>query len=164
MSTNLLLERSGDPVIWRGPIIANVVKQFWADVLRGDVDVQFVDMPPGTGDVPLTVFQSLPMDGIVAGASPLVEMIVEKAVKMARMMRIPIPGLVENMSYFECPACHDRHDLFGQSHAAELAAQFEMKSVSQIPIDPSLAMLCDQGKIESFQGDWLGSLLQAMIL
>ena len=165
MSTNLLLEHGGDPVIWRGPIIANVVKQFWTNVLWGDVDVLFVDMPPGTGDVPLTVFQSLPVDGIVVVASPqeLVEMIVEKAVRMARMMKVPILGLVENMSYFECPTCHDRHYLFGESHAAELAAQFEIEHIAQIPIDPSLATLCDQGKIESFQGDWLNNLLQTII-
>lgn len=165
MSTNLLLEHSGDPVIWRGPIIANVVKQFWTDVPWGEVDVLFVDMPPGTGDVPLTVFQSVPVDGIVVVTSPqeLVEMIVEKAVKMARMMKIPILGLVENMSYFECPTCHDRHYLFGQSHAAGLAAQFEIESVSQIPIDPSLAMLCDQGKIESFQGNWLDGMFQTIV-
>lgn len=165
MSINLLLEDNSDPVVWRGPVIAGAVKQFWTDVCWGNVDYMFVDMPPGTGDVPLTVFQSLPVDGIVVVASPqeLVEMIVEKAVKMARMMNIPVLGLVENMSYFECPTCHDKHYIFGKSHIAELAAQFKIESTAQIPIDPSLAALCDQGKIEAFQGEWLGSLLQSIV-
>lgn len=165
ISTNLLLEHGGDPVIWRGPIIAGVVKQFWTDVCWGDVDIMFVDMPPGTGDVPLTVFQSLPVDGIVVVASPqeLVEMIVEKAVKMARMMSVPVLGVVENMSYFECPACHDKHFIFGRSHIAELAGWFKIESTAQIPIDPSLAALCDQGKIESFSGNWLDGMIQTVM-
>lgn len=165
MSINLLLEDNSDPVVWRGPVIAGAVKQFWTDVCWGDVDYMFVDMPPGTGDVPLTVFQSLPVDGIVVVASPqeLVEMIVEKAVKMARMMNVSVLGLVENMSYFECPTCHDKHYIFGKSHITELAAQFKIEHTAQIPIDPSLATLCDQGKIEAFQGEWLGSLLQSIV-
>lgn len=165
MSINLLLENSSDPVVWRGPKIAGAVKQFWTDVCWGDVDYMFVDMPPGTGDVPLTVFQSLPVDGIIVVASPqeLVEMIVEKAVKMARMMNIPVLGLVENMSYFECPTCHDKHYIFGKSHIAELAAQFKIESTARIPIDPSLAALCDQGKVESFCGNWLDDMTQVII-
>ena len=125
----------------------------------------FVDMPPGTGDVPLTVFQSLPVDGIVVVASPqeLVGMIVEKAVKMTRMMNVPVLGLVENMSYFECPACRDKHFIFGESHIAELAGQFKIDSTAQIPIDPSLATLCDQGKIDSFSGSWLDGMIQTVM-
>ena len=162
MSINLLLEHEGDPVVWRGPIIAGAVKQFWTDVNWGTIDYMFVDMPPGTGDVPLTVFQSLPIDGIIVVASPqeLVEMIVEKAVRMAEMMHVPVLGLVENMSYFECPTCHDKHYIFGQSHIAELAARFQIDSTAQIPIDPALAALCDQGSIEVFTGDWLDQMTQ----
>lgn len=162
MSINLLLEHEGDPVVWRGPIIAGAVKQFWTDVSWGNVDYMFVDMPPGTGDVPLTVFQSLPIDGIIVVTSPqeLVEMIVEKAVRMAEMMHVPVLGLVENMAYFECPTCHDKHFIFGQSHIAELAARFQIDSTAQIPIDPALASLCDQGSIEAFTGDWLDQMVQ----
>lgn len=162
MSINLLLDHEGDPVVWRGPIITGAVKQFWTDVNWGTVDYMFVDMPPGTGDVPLTVFQSLPIDGIIVVASPqeLVEMIVEKAVRMAEMMHVPVLGLVENMSYFECPTCHDKHFIFGQSHIAELAARFQIDSTAQIPIEPALAALCDQGNIEAFTGDWLDRMLQ----
>lgn len=162
MSINLLLDHEGDPVVWRGPIITGAVKQFWTDVNWGTVDYMFVDMPPGTGDVPLTVFQSLPIDGIIVVASPqeLVEMIVEKAVRMAEMMHVPVLGLVENMSYFECPTCHDKHFIFGQSHIAELAARFQIDSTAQIPIEPALAALCDQGNIETFTGDWLDRMLQ----
>lgn len=161
MSLNLLLENDSDPVIWRGPVIAGTVRQFWTDVCWGSVDYMFVDMPPGTGDVPLTVFQSLPVDGIVVVASPqeLVGMIVEKAVKMAQMMNIPILGIVENMSYFECPSCGQRHSVFGESHIEELAARFHIGNTARIPIDPTLASLCDQGRIEFFEGDWLNGLL-----
>lgn len=164
MSINLLLENEGDPVVWRGPIIAGAVKQFWTDVNWGNIDYMFVDMPPGTGDVPLTVFQSLPIDGIIVVASPqeLVEMIVEKAVKMASMMQVPVLGLVENMAYFECPTCHDKHYIFGQSHIAELAARFHINSTAQIPIDPTLASLCDKGSIEAFTGTWLDQMLQVI--
>ncbi len=162
MSINLLLENDNDPVVWRGPIIAGAVKQFWTDVIWGDVDYMFVDMPPGTGDVPLTVFQSLPVDGIIVVASPqeLVRMIVEKAVKMAEMMHIPVLGIVENMSYFECPSCHEKHYIFGCSHAKELAVEFGIDTTEQIPIVPELAALCDNGQIENIQGNWLEHLVQ----
>lgn len=162
MSINLLLDHVNDPVIWRGPLIAGVVKQFWTDVAWGDVDYMFVDMPPGTGDVPLTVFQSLPIDGIIVVTSPqeLVRMIVEKAVKMANMMHIPVLGIVENMSYFECPTCHDRHFIFGQSHVAELAKEFNIDTVAQIPISSDLAALCDAGCIENLHWNWLNSIIQ----
>ena len=164
MSINLLLDHEGDPVVWRGPVIAGAVKQFWTDVNWGDVDYMFMDMPPGTGDVPLTAFQSLPIDGIIVVASPqeLVEMIVEKAVRMADMMHVPVLGLVENMAYFECPTCHDKHFIFGQSHIAELAARFQIGSTAQIPIDPALASLCDQGSMEAFTGGWLDQILQTI--
>jgi Mrp family chromosome partitioning ATPase len=150
MSTNLLLEDDTAPVVWRGPVIAGAVKQFWSDVMWGGIDFMFIDMPPGTGDVPLTVFQSLPVDGIVIVASPqeLVGMIVEKAVNMAAMMKIPVLALVENMSYFECPVCKTRHEIFGASHAAELAAKHGIGVVCKIPIDPSLAAAADAGTIE----------------
>ncbi len=157
MSINLLLENDTDPVIWRGPIIAGAVKQFWTDVCWGDVDYLFVDMPPGTGDVPLTVFQSLPVDGIIVVTSPqeLVGMIVGKAVKMAEMLHVPILGLVENMAYFECPTCHDRHYIFGNSHIEQLASKYGISVTVQFPIDPELASVCDKGAIEDFHTDWL---------
>ena len=162
MSINLLLDNSTDPVVWRGPVIAGAVKQFWSEVNWEQVDYMFVDMPPGTGDVPLTVFQSLPLDGIVVVTSPqeLVEMIVEKAVKMAGLMDIPVLGLVENMAYFECPTCHDKHYIFGQSHIDALAAKYKIQSTAQIPLAPALADLCDQGNIEEFKGNWLDSILE----
>lgn len=157
MSVNLLLEHEDDPVVWRGPIIAGTVKQFWSDVVWKDVDYMFVDMPPGTGDVPLTVFQSLPVDGIVIVTSPqeLVSMIVGKAVNMAKMMNVPILGIVENMSYFECPDCGKRHSVFGDSHIEEVAAQYGAKVLGKLPIAPDLAKACDSGVIELFEGDWL---------
>ncbi|MBE7015200.1 MAG: Mrp/NBP35 family ATP-binding protein [Ruminococcaceae bacterium] len=160
MSVNLLLEKDTDPVIWRGPVIAGMVKQFWTDVVWGDVDYMFVDMPPGTGDVPLTVFQSLPLDGIVVVASPqeLVGMIVEKAVNMAKMMNIPVLGLVENMSYFECPDCGKKHSIFGESKIDELAEKYGIEEVAKIPINPKLAAACDKGMVELFAGDWLSGL------
>ena len=162
MSINLLLANEGDPVVWRGPVIAGAVKQFWSEVNWEQVDYMFVDMPPGTGDVPLTVFQSLPLDGIVVVTSPqeLVEMIVEKAVKMAGLMDIPVLGLVENMAYFECPTCHDKHYIFGQSHIDALAAKYNIQSTAQIPLASALADLCDQGNIEEFKGNWLDSILE----
>ena len=162
MSINLLLANEGDPVVWRGPVIAGAVKQFWSEVNWEQVDYMFVDMPPGTGDVPLTVFQSLPLDGIVVVTSPqeLVEMIVEKAVKMAGLMDIPVLGLVENMAYFECPSCHDKHYIFGQSHIDDLAERYQIKSTAQLPLAPALADLCDQGNIEEFKGNWLDSILE----
>lgn len=160
MSLNLLLEHDTDPVVWRGPVIAGVVKQFWTDVIWGDVDYMFVDMPPGTGDVPLTIFQSLPVDGIIVVTSPqeLVGMIVEKAVKMADMMDIDVLGLVENMSYFECPDCKKRHAIFGESHIDELAKSHNIDTVSRIPINPKLAAACDGGMIELFEGEWLDNI------
>ena len=160
MSINLLLEHDTDPVIWRGPLIGGTVKQFWKDVRWGDVDYMFVDMPPGTGDVPLTVFQSLPVDGIIVVTSPqeLVGMIVEKAVKMADMMNIPVLGLVENMSYFECPTCHDRHYIFGKSNIEQLAAQHHIELTAQIPVNPELASVCDKGSIMDFDAFWLREL------
>ena len=160
MSINLLLENDSDPVVWRGPIIAGTVKQFWTDVIWADVDYMFVDMPPGTGDVPLTVFQSLPVDGIVIVTSPqeLVGMIVEKAVKMANLMNIPVIGIVENMSYFECPSCNEKHSIFGESNIESLAEKFSIDTVSKLPINPKLANLCDRGMIELFEGDWLETI------
>lgn len=150
MSINLLLENDTDPVVWRGPIIAGTVKQFWSDVIWEDVDYMFVDMPPGTGDVPLTVFQSLPVDGIIIVTSPqeLVSMIVSKAVKMAEMMNIPIVGLVENMSYFLCPDNGVKYQIFGESHVEEIAEEHGLKVLAKLPIDPSFASACDHGMIE----------------
>ena len=157
MSINLLLENESDPVVWRGPVIAGVVKQFWKDVIWKDIDYLFVDMPPGTGDVPLTVFQSLPVDGIVIVTSPqeLVSMIVEKAVKMAKLMNIPILGIIENMSYFECPDCGKRHKIYGDSHIEDIAKEYGIPVLAQLPVCPDLAKHCDQGTIELFEGDWL---------
>ncbi|MBR4626759.1 MAG: Mrp/NBP35 family ATP-binding protein [Ruminococcus sp.] len=157
MSVNLLLENESDPVVWRGPVIAGVVKQFWTDVIWKDIDCLVVDMPPGTGDVPLTVFQSLPVNGIVIVTSPqeLVSMIVEKAVKMAKLMNIPILGIVENMSYYECPDCGKRHNIYGESHIDEIAAQYGIPVLAKLPICTDLAKHCDQGTIELFEGEWL---------
>ena len=161
MSINLLLENENDPVVWRGPVIAGAVKQFWTDVVWNDVDFMFVDMPPGTGDVPLTVFQSLPIDGIIVVASPqeLVSMIVGKAVKMAAMMNIPVLGLVENMSYFECPDCGKKISIFGESKIEQTASEYGIKNVARIPINPEFAKLSDAGLIEEFKGDFLDGIL-----
>ena len=150
MSVNLLLADETDPVVWRGPILAGTVKQFWSDVIWGDVEYMFVDMPPGTGDVPLTVFQSLPLDGIIIVTSPqeLVSMIVGKAVKMAKMMDIPILGLIENMSYFECPDCGKKVYPFGESRVEQVAAEYGVDVLAQFPIDPKNAIACDAGEIE----------------
>ena len=157
ISVNLLLEHETDPVVWRSPIITGTVKQFWKDVIWENVDYMFVDMPPGTGDVPLTVFQSLPIDGIVIVASPqeLVSMIVQKAVKMARMMNVPILGLVENMSWFMCPDCGKKHSIFGDSHIEEVAKEYDTQVLAKLPIDPELAKCVDEGKIEFFEGNYL---------
>ncbi len=168
VSTNLILENPTDPVIWRGPVIGGVVEQFWTDVMWGDVDYMFVDMPPGTGDVPLTVFQSLPVDGIIIVTSPqdLVSMIVEKAVNMANMMNIPVLGLVENMSYLECPDCGKKINVFGDSHIDELAKEKGIEVLGKIPVTPKLAELCDAGEIERFEGNWLETIaakLMAML-
>ena len=157
MSINLLLKDESDPVVWRGPIVAGVVQQFWQDVVWENEDYLFVDMPPGTGDVPLTVLQSLPVDGIIVVTSPqeLVSMIVEKAVKMAGLMNAPIIGIVENMAYFECPDCGKTHKIFGDSHIEEIARDYCLPLLARLPIEPKLAALCDTGKIESFEGDWV---------
>lgn len=160
MSINLLLGNETDPVVWRGPVIAGTVKQFWSDVIWNEVDYMFVDMPPGTGDVPLTVFQSLPVDGIIIVTSPqeLVSMIVGKAVKMAKMMNIPILGLVENMSYFVCPDCDKEYEIFGKSHIEEVAKEHEIETFAKLPINPKLAAAGDRGMIELFEGEWLDQI------
>ena len=168
MSMNLLLENETDPVVWRGPIIAGSVKQFWTDVLWGDVDVMFIDMPPGTGDVPLTVFQSIPVDGIVVVTSPqqLVSMIVEKAVHMAGLMKVPVLALVQNMSYVECPGCKEVLRPFGESDIKALAARHDIPATAELPIQSALTAACDAGLIELFEGDWLNGLadtLEAMV-
>ena len=157
MSLNLLVKNETDPVVWRGPVIAGTVKQFWTDVVWNDVDFMFVDMPPGTGDVPLTVFQSIPVDGIIVVASPqeLVSMIVKKALNMASLMNIPVLGLVENMSYLECPDCGKKISVFGESHIDETAKETDTEVLAKIPINPKLASACDAGMIELFEGDWL---------
>lgn len=157
MSINLLLEDETDPVVWRGPVIAGAVKQFWTDVIWTDVDFMFVDMPPGTGDVPLTVFQSLPVDGIIVVTSPqeLVSLIVGKAVKMANLMDIPVLGIVENMSYITCPDCDKKIYLYGDSSIGSVAQSYGLELLGQIPVVPLLAKGCDEGLIELFDGDWL---------
>jgi Mrp family chromosome partitioning ATPase len=164
MSINLLLENDTDPVIWRGPILGNTVKQFWTDVIWGDVDFMFIDMPPGTGDVPLTVFQSLAIDGIIIVTSPqeLVSMIVSKAVKMAEMMSIPVLGLVENMSYFKCPDNGKEYKIFGESHIEEIAEKHNLKVLAKLPIDPKISAACDKGMIELFDGDWFEPLSKSL--
>ena len=160
MSINLLLEDETDPVIWRGPVIGGVVQQFWGDVLWQDVDYMFVDMPPGTGDVALNVFQTLPVDGVIIVASPqeLVSMVVQKAVKMAQMMNIPIVGLVENMSYITCPDCGKKLYPFGEGKTQQAADEYGLPLLARMPIDPELAHLVDQGRIEDFQGNWLDAV------
>lgn len=165
MSVNLLLENETDPVVWRGPVIAGVIKQFWSDVVWNDVDYMFVDMPPGTGDVPLTVFQSLPVSGIVVVTSPqeLVSMIVEKAVKMAEMMNIPVLGLVENMSYFECDECHKKHYIYGESHIEEIAKKYGISNIAKLPMNADFAALGDNGEIERFEGSWLDEFAQKLL-
>ena len=163
MSTNLLLADETDPVIWRGPVISGVVQQFWTDVLW-HCDYLFVDMPPGTGDVSLSVFQSIPVDGIIIVASPqeLVSMVVEKAVKMAEMMEVPIVGVVENMSYLSCPDCGRKIHIFGEGKTAEAAARHNLSVLAEMPIDPALAALVDAGDIESFRGSWLDGAADAL--
>lgn len=162
MSINLLLENDTDPVVWRGPVIAGAVKQFWTDVVWGEVDYMFVDMPPGTGDVPLTVFQSLPVDGIIVVASPqdLVSMIVVKAVKMANMMNIPVLALVENMSYLECPDCGKKINVFGESKIDLTAQKYGIELTAKLPINPNFATLADNGLIEDFNGNYLDTIVE----
>ena len=164
MSINLLLEDEEAPVVWRGPVIAGAVKQFWQEVIWDDVDFLFVDMPPGTGDVPLTVFQSLPVAGVVVVTSPqeLVGMIVDKAVNMADMMHVPVLGIVENMAYYTCPDCGKQHAIFGESHIEAIAAKHGIPNTAKLPIDPAIAAACDAGRIEDVQGDWLSSLADAI--
>ena len=164
MSLNLLTENETDPVIWRGPVIAGVVTQFWTDVVWGDVDYMFVDMPPGTGDVPLTVFQSLPVDGIVVVTSPqdLVSMIVTKAVHMAQMMSIPVLGLIENYSYYQCPDCGAKHAIFGESHLEQEAMQLGLPLLAQLPIDPELAAAIDMGKAETLPVNYLEGVAEQL--
>ena len=164
MSINLLLDNPGDPVVWRGPVIAGAVKQFWTDVIWEDVDYLFVDMPPGTGDVPLTVFQSLPVDGIVIVTSPqdLVSMIVTKAVKMAGMMKIPVLGFVENYAYLQCPDCGKKINVFGKSHLDEVAAQLELPILARLPIDPAVAEAFDNGQMETLDTTGLDAVIQAI--
>ena len=164
MSINLLLDDEEAPVVWRGPVIAGAVKQFWQDVIWEDVDFMFVDMPPGTGDVPLTVFQSLPVDGIVVVTSPqeLVSMIVAKAVKMAELMNIPVLGLVENMSYFKCPDNGKCYRIFGDSHLKETAEAHGLEILAEIPIDPELAKACDEGRIEEFDGSCMDGAVRIL--
>lgn len=164
MSINLLMENETDPVIWRGPIIGNVVKQFWTDVIWKNIDFMFIDMPPGTGDVPLTVFQSLPVDGIVIVTSPqeLVSMIVAKAVNMAKEMHIPILGLVENMSYFRCPDNGKDYKIFGESHIDTIAKNYGLPILAKLPIEPALAEACDAGQIESVNGDWMDTTVDML--
>lgn len=164
MSINLLLKNETDPVVWRGPVIAGTVKQFWQEIIWQDIDYLFVDMPPGTGDVPLTVFQSLPVDGIIVVTSPqeLVSMIVEKAVKMAKLMEVPILGLVENMAYFRCPDCGKEHELFGRSHIQEIAGRFMLPVLGRLPIDPALAAAADEGKIELVEENYLEVLPEVL--
>ncbi len=161
MSLNLLLEDETAPVVWRGPLIAGMVTQFWTDVIWKDVDYMFIDMPPGTGDVPLTVFQSIPIDGIIIVTSPqeLVSMIVEKAVNMAKMMDVPVLGIVENLSYYECPNCHEKHAVFGESNIEATAKRLGIDTIARLPINPKLAAACDSGTIELFEGDWLNDML-----
>ena len=161
MSINLLVENETDPVVWRGPVIGGVVEQFWSEVCWGDLDVLFIDMPPGTGDVPLTVFQSIPVDGIIVVTSPqdLVSMIVGKAVKMAKLMNIPVLGLVENMSYITCPDCGRKIEMFGPSQAKAVAAEYGIELIEQLPIDPVLSQEADLGKIEFNEGTQMESVL-----
>lgn len=164
MSINLLLDNPADPVVWRGPVIAGAVKQFWTDVIWEDVDYLFVDMPPGTGDVPLTVFQSLPVDGVIIVTSPqdLVSMIVAKAVKMANMMHIPVLGFVENYSYLRCPDCGRKISVFGKSHLDEIAAQFNLPILAHLPIDPAVAEAYDNGQMETVNTEALSAAVEAI--
>ena len=165
ISLNLLLENKEDPVIWRGALLGGVVKQFWTDVRWGDLDYMFIDMPPGTGDVPLTVFQSIPIDGIVVVTAPqdLVSLIVTKAVKMAEMMHKPILGIVENYSYFQCPSCSEKHYIFGKSNIEQIAAEHELKVLAQIPIDPAMAEAMDKGAVESMEPNYLDAVADAVV-
>lgn len=162
ISVNSLLEDETDPVVWRGPVLGGVIEQFWSNVVWGDIDIMFVDMPPGTGDVALTVYQSLPVDGIIIATSPqqLVGIIVEKAVKMAEMMNIPVLGIVENMSYFMCPSCKEQHKIYGESHIDDIASKYGITTVSKIPMDMKIAAGVDAGLVELFAGDFLDNMVE----
>jgi Mrp family chromosome partitioning ATPase len=164
MSINLLLDKADQPVIWRGPLIAGTVKQFWTDVIWGDLDYLLIDMPPGTGDVPLTVFQSIPLDGIIIATSPqdLVSLIVKKAYNMAKSMNIPVLGIVENMSYVVCPKCEERINIFGESKAEKVALNLDIPLLGKVPIDPELASLCDKGEIEKLNKNYLCGCEEAL--
>ena len=164
VSVNLLLENPRDPVVWRGPVLGGVIGQFWSDVAWNDIDFMFIDMPPGTGDVPLTVYQSLPVDGLITVTSPqgLVSMVVDKAVRMAELLNIPMIGLVENMSYAACPDCGKEIKLFGDSHIDEIARQHELELLGRVPIDPKLSAAVDAGMIELFDGNWLDHAADAI--
>ena len=164
MSINLILENETEPVVWRGPVIAGAVTQFWTDVVWSDVDYMFVDMPPGTGDVPLTVFQSLPIDGVIIVTTPqdLVSMIVAKAVNMASMMNVPVLGMVENMSYFVCPDCGKKHEIFGESRAQAVADSFGIPQVAKIPIDPVITTMVDAGEVEHVSGEFVSDLVDSL--
>ena len=165
MSINLILQDETEPVVWRGPVIAGAVTQFWTDVMWQDVDYMFVDMPPGTGDVPLTVFQALPIDGIVIVTSPqdLVGMIVEKAINMAGLMNVPVLGIVENMSYFKCPDCGKEHSIFGESKVEDLAKQHNIPTFAKLPIDPAIAAKVDAGKVEAVSGELISSMMDVIV-
>lgn len=165
MSINLLLENEEDPVIWRGPLIGNAVKQFWTDVIWGKLDYLIVDLPPGTGDAPLTVMQSLPLDGMVVVTSPqeVASLVVKKAVRMAKMMNIPVLGIVENMSYVICPDCGSRLEVFGPSSAPEISSKFDIPLLGRIPLDPGLAKLCDAGKVENYDENVVSDMLPEML-
>ncbi|NLJ06013.1 MAG: Mrp/NBP35 family ATP-binding protein [Exilispira sp.] len=165
MSINLLLANDTDPVVWRGPILSNTIKQFWTDIIWGDLDFLFIDLPPGTGDIPLTIFQSIAINGIIVVTSPqeLVSMIVLKAIKMAGMMNIPIIGLVENMSYFKCPDNNREYKIFGESHIDEIAEKHNLKVLAKLPVDPEMSAACDKGAIEFFDGSfWLGDISKTL--
>ncbi len=164
ISLNLLLENKGDPVVWRGSLLSGVVKQFWTDVRWGELDYLLIDMPPGTGDVPLTVFQSIPVDGIVVVTSPqdLVSLIVTKAVRMANMMHKPILGVVENYSYFQCPNCGQKHFIFGQSNLEQVAAQEQVDILARIPLDPAVAAAMDKGAMETEAPNYMGPVADAI--
>lgn len=165
VSINSLLEDTTDPVVWRGPILGNVIEQFWNNVVWEDIDVMFVDMPPGTGDVALTVFQNLPVDGVVIVTSPqqLVSMIVEKAIKMAKMMNIPITGIVENMAYFQCDKCGEKHMIFGTGNTDYIAGKYEIGTVAEIPMNMKIPQAFDKGMIELFEGNWLDEMVKACL-
>ena len=165
MSINLILQDETEPVVWRGPVIAGAVTQFWTDVMWQDVDYMFVDMPPGTGDVPLTVFQALPIDGIVIVTSPqdLVGMIVEKAINMAGLMNVPVLGIVENMSYFKCPDCGKEHSIFGESKVEALAKQHNIPTFAKLPIDPLIAKMVDAGKVEAVGGQLISGMMDVIV-